>query len=89
MSLRSLKGSWWERIRRAAFERDGWRCRACGRPGRLEAHHVRPLERGGDPYDRANVETLCRGCHIDRHRRKLTPGEAAWRDLVVDLLRDG
>ena len=48
MSLRSLKGSWWERIRRAAFERDGWRCCACGRPGRLEAHHVTPLHKGGE-----------------------------------------
>ena len=89
VSLQSLKGTRWERTRRAAFERDGWRCRACGRPGRLEAHHVRSLERGGAPFDLANLETLCRGCHIDRHRRKLTPGEAAWRDLVVDLLRDG
>ena len=76
----------WERTRLAVFERDGFRCRACGRPGRLEAHHVRPLERGGDPYDLANIETLCRSCHIGRHRRKLSPAEVAWDRLVRELL---
>ena len=85
VSLRSAKGSRWQRIRRSAFERDGFRCRACGRPGRLEAHHVRPLERGGDPYDLANIETLCRGCHIDRHRRQRTPAEIAWARAVRKL----
>ena len=85
MSLRSAKGSRWERTRRAAFERDGWRCRACGRAGRLEAHHVRPLERGGDPFDPDNLETLCRSCHIDLHRRTRTPAEIAWKRAVRDL----
>ena len=77
----------WERTRRAAFERDGWRCVECGRPGRLEAHHITALHNGGAPYDLDNLETLCRPCHIDRHRRKLSPGEAAWRVLVDDLMR--
>ena len=81
-------GPRWTETRRAAFEHDGWRCRACGRPGRLEAHHVRSLARGGDPFDLENLETLCRPCHIERHRRKLSPGEAAWRALVDDLLGD-
>ena len=87
MSLNHLRlhARRWERTRRAAFERDGWRCRACGRPGRLEAHHVRPLERGADPYDLANIETLCRGCHIDRHRRQRTPAETAWARAVREL----
>ena len=82
-------GPHWARVRRAAFERDGWRCVECGRPGRLEAHHVTALHKGGAPYDLDNLETLCRSCHIDRHRRKLTPGEAAWRVLVDDLLCQG
>ena len=79
----------WDRVRRIAFARDNWRCRACGKAGRLEAHHVRPLHQGGAPYDLDNLETLCRPCHIDRHRPKLTPGEAAWRALVDGLVRLG
>ena len=86
MSLRSLKGSRWEQTRRAAFERDRWRCRECGRAGRLDAHHVTSLHKGGAPYDLDNLATLCRSCHIERHRRKLSPGEAAWRALVDDLI---
>ena len=84
--LAALNRARWRRTRRAAFDRDGWRCVDCGRAGRLEAHHVTPLHKGGAPYDLHNLETLCRSCHIDRHRRKLTPGEAAWRALVDDLL---
>ncbi len=89
MSLNHLRlnARLWERTRRAAFERDGWRCVDCGRPGRLEVHHTVPLRRGGALYDLDNLETLCRGCHIERHRRKLIPGEAAWRALVDDLMR--
>ena len=72
-----LKGPRWERTRRAAFRRDGYRCRACGKPGRLEAHHEPPLEDGADPYDLAGIVTLCRGCHIERHREDgMLPGRA-------------
>lgn len=45
----------------AVLDRDGWRCR---RVGRMEVDHVVPLDRGGDPWDMANLQTLCRGCHI-------------------------
>ncbi|MDE2752918.1 MAG: HNH endonuclease signature motif containing protein [Gemmatimonadota bacterium] len=86
MSQLTPTGRRWARTRRAAFDRDGWRCVECGRAGRLEAHHVTPLHKGGAPYDLDNLATLCRSCHIDRHRRKLTPEEAAWRALVDDLL---
>ena len=76
----------WAETRRAAFERDGWRCVDCGRPGRLEAHHITPLRKNGAPYDLDNLETLCRPCHIERHRRQLSPGEAAWKRLVAEFL---
>ena len=86
MSRLTPTGRRWADTRRAAFERDGWRCRVCDRPGRLEAHHVRPLYKGGSPYDLANVETLCRECHIDRHRRQLTALEAAWKRAVREMV---
>ena len=47
---------------------DGRRCQQCGKAGRLEAHHVLPLEEGGQ-NDLENLSTLCRGCHIEVHKR--------------------
>lgn len=55
-------------FRTAVFERDGWRCKVCGRFGSsLDAHHITPRERmpaGG--YVVENGITLCDrafGCH--------------------------
>ena len=52
----------------------------CLRPGRLEVHHVIPLADGGatDPYDLANLRTLCRDCHIRIHLPAPIPGATAW-----------
>ena len=85
----SLDARRWARVRRQAFERDGWRCRACGRAGRLEAHHEPPLRAGADPYDLAGIMTMCRPCHIERHRPdNMTPGRKEWRDMVEQLVAD-
>ena len=78
----------WAAARRACFARDLWRCVQCGKAGRLEAHHVRPLHRGGDPYDLANLQTLCRGCHIETtaaENRSKNPEREAWRLYVAEL----
>ncbi len=82
----TLNGRRWAQVRRAAFRRDGYRCRECGRAGRLEAHHEPPLRDGADPYDLAGIVTMCRTCHIERHRPDaMTPGRAAWQELVQEL----
>ena len=81
----------WAAVRRAVFERDGWRCVECGKAARLEADHVTPLQRepGQDPYDVNGLQALCRNCHIQKtrreNRRPLTPAEQAWRELVAEL----
>ena len=81
----------WAAVRREAFKRDGYRCRCCGRAGRLECDHVVPLDADPrqDPYDLSGLQTLCRACHIaktaDENRRPLTPAELAWRELVDEL----
>ena len=81
----------WEAVRRAVFERDGWRCVLCGGAGRLEADHINPLERepGQDPYDWNGLQTLCAPCHVAKtakeNRRELTPAELAWRAFVAEL----
>ena len=80
----------WAAVRRAVFERDGWRCVECGKAGRLECDHVTPLQRepGQDVYDPNGLQTLCRACHVEKtrgeNRRPLTPAELAWRALVAD-----
>ena len=74
----------WERIRREVFIRDGYRCRECGKPGRLECHHVLELAQGGG-NDLGNLKALCRGCHIAAHQRKPTAAEAEWQVLVKEL----
>ena len=70
----------WARARRAALDRDGWRCRRCGHPGDLEVHHVTPLEAGGAALALAlaNLETLCTRCHVAAHPHG-DPERRAWR----------
>ena len=88
----TLRRKRWLTVRRSVFERDGWRCVMCGKAGRLECDHVEPLQRepGQDPYDPNGLQALCRRCHIDKtadeNRREPTPAEAAWRDLVAEML---
>ena len=87
-----INRSRWQRVRLAVFNRDGWRCRSCGKHGSLECDHVKPLDKfpGQDPYAMEGLQTLCRGCHIEKTRtenqRLITPSELAWRDLVVDMM---
>lgn len=82
----------WAAVRRRALDRDGWRCRSCGRAGRLEVDHIRALEDGGARYDLANLWVLCRGCHIsktareNRARRPVPPEVEEWHKLVMELL---
>ena len=57
-------GRRWQVLRRAALDRDGWRCRNCGKAGVLEVDHILRIEDGGAEYDLDNCQTLCRSCHI-------------------------
>ena len=73
----------WERRRRAALDRDAYRC-TCSRAGRLEVHHLRPVSQGGGD-DLANLVTLCRRCHVSQHERPISPERQAWREMVEAL----
>ena len=54
-------------IRKYVLDRDGWKCRDCGKPSeRLEVHHIIPVYKGGTG-EPANLITLCVGCHLVRH----------------------
>ena len=80
----------WRRVRRQVLDRDGWRCRECGRYGN-EVDHVRPLKDGGQPYALDNLQTLDRGCHIRKTASENTrpdPARDAWRELVERMERE-
>lgn len=74
----------WGQIRREALDRDGWRCRNCGKAGRLEVHHVLKLRDGGT-NDLANLRSLCVGCHLAEHRKPVPPQAREWAALVEEL----
>ena len=84
-----LNSRMWAATRRRAFERDGYRCTRCGRPGALEADHVIPLEKGGAEYDLSNIATLCRRCHFAKTEaesgRVPIPGAAAWAGMIREI----
>ena len=78
----------WKVLRRAVFVRDSWRCVLCGRAGRLECDHIKPVSCGGAKFDPANLRALCRGCHIRvtaKQNRRPPPERAAWDRLVEAL----
>ena len=92
---RGRHGKRWDRIRRLALDRDGWRCQCvesdchgdgkCLRPGRLEVDHIRPIRDGGPLHDLANLMALCRPCHFTKTAGENSPqgpGILAWRRLV-------
>jgi 5-methylcytosine-specific restriction endonuclease McrA len=53
--------------RTAALARDNATCQSCGRPA-VDVHHITPLALGGAAADLANLQSLCKPCHQDRHR---------------------
>ena len=83
---RALDRRRWSAVRLAVFTRDNYRCVRCGRAGRLECHHRKPLEAGGAAWDPANLETLCRRCHFaatEAARVSKLPAEVrAWRQYI-------
>ena len=72
--------------RSRALNRDGYRCRHCGRSGRLEVHHLHSLRDGGD-NSLDNLVTLCREHHIEIHRQPKTANEKAWANLLLELMK--
>lgn len=82
----------WTLVRQQVLDRDGWRCRQCGRAGRLKVDHIEALEDGGDPWAPENLQALCCPCHIqktaaeNRARLPRQPEVEAWHHLVDEAL---
>ena len=86
---RIYKTKRWQAVRRAVFERDGWKCVLCGRMGALECDHRQPIVRAGDWFAMSNLQTLCRGCHIRKsageHKTRLvSPARAALMEIAIN-----
>ena len=84
-----MTGNRWKRTRRRILEKNGYRCQSCGRPGRLEVDHIRPIWRGGSPWDPDNLQTLCRACHVHKTSRENehhNPERDKWRAFVRELV---
>lgn len=80
----------WKLLRLQILERDGYRCRSCGKAGRFEVDHIRSLANGGEFWNAANLQTLCRECHfrktaseIGKQRDKVNRTEwIEYRDML-------
>ena len=68
------------RVRKRVKERDGNRCRWCGRTETLEVHHVLYRSQGGPDFD-SNLITLCYRHHVEAHSDK-----ARWQPILLCLL---
>ena len=89
---RRLPTGAWGRFRLEILRRDHYLCRECGRAGRLEVDHIIPLDKGGEPWEAANCQSLCRGCHIEKTAAENTKGlsyqKSLWRKVLHEELID-
>ena len=85
-----LSASRWARVRRSALERDNYQCRKCGRGGRMQVDHVRPLHLGGAWYDLGKPsQALCYTCHkakTSRREIKVRPDRPGYREKWAELI---
>ena len=85
---RGLNSSAWRLLRMKTLHRDGFRCRHCGKAGKLEVDHILPIWKGGTDREE-NLQTLCRADHLRKTRREnakpMTPAEKRWARLVDHL----
>jgi hypothetical protein len=60
----------WQQLRLRVFDRDEWKCRACGNVSKtLNAHHpvYHPYAEGPWDYEIDSIITLCSECHLSEH----------------------
>ena len=73
----------WPRFRRMILDRDGWRCRDCGKPGKLEVSHIIAVYLRPDlELDPDNCRVRCRGCHLVADRKPESAERRAWCEYV-------
>ena len=80
MSLRLSRYKWKKRVEQV-MERDGHKCRMCGKSeGLADVHHIiKRSQGGGDDMD--NLILLCRECHNKQHPEK----QVRWTRKIPQL----
>lgn len=61
----------WFWVRKDILRRDKYRCSICKqrfRKRELDVDHIIPVRIGGNPFDKANLRTLCKACHKAKSR---------------------
>ena len=84
-----LDGRQWKRLRRAVLDAANWRCRTCSGYAN-EVDHIRALHHGGEPWDTANLQPICRHCHRRKtvaENTKPDPDREAWADYLREIAR--
>ena len=77
----------WAVVHHVVFKRDRWRCRERARAGKLECDHVETLQRGGDPWDKANLQTASLAYQYHKTLvENLNPHRLTWADCVINIL---
>jgi 5-methylcytosine-specific restriction enzyme A len=47
-------------------------CQHCDRELATDVDHIRPIERGGDPWALSNLQALCAPCHGRKMKAELS-----------------
>lgn len=94
-SRRNTSASIPNEVRRAVYERDGYRCALCDDVRGLQIHHAVHRSQGGSDRPE-NLITLCWRCHAEAHGTVIperhanahlyTSGEAKWimRETLIE-----
>ena len=77
----------WRVLRLRILDRDNWECVQCGRKGRLEVDHIKPLDVAPElALEESNLQCLCRGCHIRKtageNRRDVDDSRHRWDNYL-------
>jgi len=61
----------WSLVREDILRRDGFRCSIClkkKRMGLLQVDHIIPVRMGIDVFEKKNLRTLCKECHVAKSK---------------------
>ena len=60
----------WKALRRRVLREQPW-CAVCGMRPATDVDHIIPLREGGPPFDRVNVQGLCKADHSAKTGREV------------------
>jgi hypothetical protein len=82
-----LQTAHWRARRNTALKRAGYRCSRCSVGRQLQVHHL-SYDRLGAELD-ADLEVLCRGCHLGEHVLQLQDQIALYARIISAALEAG